>query len=278
MKCWRQPHRSMALFKKKTERVAIVRVDGVISDSETDSTRTKIIKNLNKAYKAEVKAVVLRINSPGGTVGASQELHAAILKLREKGIPVVASMSDVAASGGVYIAIAADKIVANPGTITGSIGVIISSANAHLLMQKVGVSREVIKSGPFKDVLSPFRPMTDEERSLMQGVIDDAHDQFVEAVSKGRGIPAERVREFADGRIFTGRQAKEWGLVDELGGLQTAVELAGKVAGIEGLPKTIELGLDKPFWKKFMGPFGRTASLWSERAELQGVPLWLMPR
>ena len=269
----------MAFFnRKKPNHVAIVRIDGVITDSEADSTRTKVIKNLNKAYKAGVKAVVLRINSPGGTVGASQELHAAILKLRDKGIPVVASMSDIAASGGVYIAIAANKIVANPGTITGSIGVIIATANAHQLMEKVGVNREVIKSGPFKDVLSPFRAMTDEERSLLQGVIDDAYDQFVEAVSTARGIPAERVREFADGRIFTGRQAKEWGLIDELGGLQTAVELAGKVAGIEGLPKTIELTIEKPFWKKFLGPFGRTASLWSERAELQGVPLWLMPR
>src|SRR5581483_12361103 len=130
----------MPLFKrKKSGRVAIIRVDGVISDSEKDSTRTKIIKNLNTAYKQQVKAIVLRINSPGGTVGASQELFAAIRKVREKGIPVVASMSDIAASGGVYIALAADKIVANPGTITGSIGVIISSPNAAELLQKVGV-------------------------------------------------------------------------------------------------------------------------------------------
>src|SRR5579885_2672452 len=152
-------------------------------------------------------------------------------------------MSDIAASGGVYIALAADKIVANPGTITGSIGVIISSPNAAELLQKVGVGANVVKSGPYKDVLSPYRGMTDEERALIQGVINDAYAQFVEAVSSGRQIPVERVKEFADGRIFTGRQAKEWGLVDELGGLQTAVELAGQIAGIEGMPITMELAL-----------------------------------
>ena len=258
--------------------MAIVRVEGVISDADEQSARTKIIKSLNKAYREQVKAVVLRINSPGGTVGASQELHAAVLKLREKGIPVVASMGDVAASGGVYIALAADKIVANPGTITGSIGVIIRTANAQELFHKVGVSAEVVKSGPFKDILSPYRSLTPDERALLQGMIDDAYRQFVEAVAAGRGLAPEQVRPFADGRIFTGRQAKELGLVDELGGLQTAVELAGKVAGIEGMPRTVELSPEKTLWQKLLGPFGKAASLWEEHAELRGVPLWLMPR
>jgi len=268
----------MSLFRrKKSDHVAIIRVDGLISDSEKDSARTKTIKNLNVAYKQQVRAIVLRINSPGGTVGASQELHAAILKVREKGIPVIASMSDVAASGGVYIALAAEKIVANPGTITGSIGVIMMSPNAQELLQRVGLSANIVKSGQFKDAMSPYKGMSDEERALIQGVVNDAYSQFVEAVSNGRGIAIDRVKEFADGRIFTGRQAKDWGVVDELGGLQTAVELAGKIAGIDGMPKTIELGQERPFWKKYLGPFGRSAGSWSERVELRGVPLWLMP-
>lgn len=270
----------MRLFgKKRAGAVAIIQVEGVISDSSDNSLRTKVVKCVNKAYKAQVKAVVLRINSPGGTVGASQELYAAFLKLREKGIPVVASMSDVAASGGVYLALAAEKIVANPGTVTGSIGVIIRSANAQALFHKVGVSAEVIKSGAFKDILSPYRSMTEEERALLQGMIDDAYAQFVTAVATSRNLAEEHVRTFADGRIFTGRQAKELGLVDELGGLQTAVELAGKIAGIEGTPRTIEISPEKTLWQKLLGPFGKAANnLWEEHAELRGVPLWLMPR
>ena len=149
-------------------------------------------------------------------------------------------MGSVAASGGYYIAAATDKIVANPGTLTGSIGVILEMANVEGLMEKVGVKSVVIKSGKNKDVGSPFRTMSSEEQKLLQSVLDDVHDQFIEAVAEGRGLSEEEVRPLADGRIFTGRQAQGMGLVDELGNLQDAIQLAADIVGIEGKPTVIE--------------------------------------
>ncbi|MBI4376927.1 MAG: signal peptide peptidase SppA [Elusimicrobia bacterium] len=185
-----------------------------------------------------IKAIVLDINSPGGSVGATQELYSQILRIRkEKNIPIVALFGDVAASGGYYIASACDKIVAHPGTLTGSIGVLFRVSNMEGLFSKIGFKLEPIKSGKHKDIGSPSRPMTPEERAILQALVDDAYQQFVAAVSAGRKLPEEQVRTLADGRIYSGTQALEAKLVDALGDSTDAAELAGKLGGIEGRPK-----------------------------------------
>lgn len=186
-----------------------------------------------------IKAIVLDINSPGGSVGAVQELYSQILRVRqEKKIPVVALFGDVAASGGYYIAAACDKIVAHPGTLTGSIGVIFSVSNLEGLFQKIGYKMEPIKSGKHKDIGSPARPMTKEERELLQALIDDAYQQFLAAVLAGRpGLKEGELKRLADGRIFSGRQALEAKLVDALGDSTDALDLAGKLGGISGRPR-----------------------------------------
>lgn len=185
-----------------------------------------------------VKAIVLDINSPGGSVGAVQELHSQIMRIRkEKHIPFVALFQDVAASGGYYIATACDKIVAHPGSLTGSIGVIFSAGNLEGLFAKIGYKSNPIKSGRHKDIGSSARPMTAEERAILQALIDDAYGQFLGAVKEGRKIPDDKLKTLADGRIFSGRQALEAGLVDSLGDSTTAAELAAKLGGISGSPK-----------------------------------------
>ena len=218
------------------EKVGVVPIEGVIG---LDVQSKDIIEQLEKFQKnPSVKAIVVRISSPGGSVGPSQEIYDKIREIsKEK--KIVASMGDVAASGGLYVACGASKIVANPGTITGSIGVVIQFPNWQKLADKIGVTQAVIKSGEFKDLGNPNRPLTDAERRLLQGVIDDVYEQFLEAVSDGRGMDQEKIRAYADGRIFSGSQAKGYGFVDELGGLQTAVRLAGKLAGMRGEPAVI---------------------------------------
>ncbi len=218
-------------------KVALLEVDGLISDSG------KVIEQIRHHTENEtVRAFVIRINSPGGGVAASQEIHEEIKKVRtvhEK--PVVASLSTVGASGGYYIAAAADKIVANPGSITGSIGVIIQIPNLSDLLQKVGIRSVVIKSGRYKDLASATRDLTPEERELLQKLIDDIHDQFIQAVAEGRGLSREQVESVADGRIFSGRQALDLGLVDQLGNLQDAIETAARMGGIEGKPQIVQI-------------------------------------
>lgn len=226
--------------------VAVVPVYGGIYQGDSahswDRGSGQIARKIDKlAARKEVKAILLDINSPGGTVSAVQEINAAILRVRNHHKkPVVAIMGDVAASGGYYIAAACDKIVAHPGTITGSIGVIFSGANLEKLMKKIGYEPEVIKSGKFKDIGSMTREMTEAERRLLQAMIDDSYDQFVAVVSTGRNIPPEKLRaDIADGRIFTGRQALEVKLVDTLGDTQTALDLAGELANIGKNPRVI---------------------------------------
>merc|ERR1712159_663498 len=157
----------------------------------------------------EIPALLLRIDSPGGTVGDSQEIHQALLRLREKGCHVVASFGNISASGGVYIGVGADKIVANAGTITGSIGVILRGNNLSKLLEKVGIKFETVKSGIYKDILSPDRPLSSEERALLQSLIDSSYEQFVSAVATGRNLTTEVVKSFADGRVFTGEQEQK---------------------------------------------------------------------
>ena len=218
------------------DRIALIRVEGVILDSQTTIGELKRFSE-----NPSIKAIVIRIDSPGGGVVPSQEIYNAVKRVRSKhNKAVIASMGSVAASGGYYIAAATDRIVANPGTLTGSIGVIMETANVEGLLQKIGVEGVVIKSGKYKDVGSQLRKMSADERGLLQGVMDDVHKQFIEAVSEGRSLELRAAQALADGRIFTGRQAKEAKLVDELGDLEDAIQLAAEVVGIEGEPKVIE--------------------------------------
>jgi len=218
------------------ERIAVVRVEGVILDAQQTIGELK-----RYGENPLVKAVVIRIDSPGGGVVPSQEIHDAVKRIRDKHNKlVIASMGTVAASGGYYIAAATDRIVANAGTLTGSIGVIMELANVEGLMKKIGVESVVIKSGDHKDLGSPFRAMNGEDRHILQNVMDDVHSQFIEAVAAGRSLDIKEVRALADGRIFTGRQAKTAKLVDELGDLNDAIKLAADMGGIEGEPRVVE--------------------------------------
>ena len=218
------------------DRVALIRIEGVILDAQATISELK-----QYSENPLVKAIVLRIDSPGGGVVPSQEIHDAVKRVKNKSSKaVIASMGTVAASGGYYIAAATDRIIANPGTLTGSIGVIMEMANFEGLMKKVGVEGVVIKSGRFKDVGSPLRKMSDEERKLLQSVMDDVHHQFIQAVADGRSLEVSDVEPLADGRIYTGRQAKEARLVDELGDLDDAIHIAADIAGMEGEPKVVE--------------------------------------
>lgn len=212
------------------DRIKVVNLSGMIMDSDeksvfslTDTTSSTIKKLRKAAENPKIKAVLIRINSPGGTVATSQELNQAVTKLKEKK-PVFTSMGDICASGGYYVACATDKIYANPGTLTGSIGVILNGMNFKGLADKLGVQPQVVKSGLFKDIASPYRAMTDDERKILQGLIDDSYDQFVNAVATGRKMKVDDVKKIADGRIYSGRQAKKNGLVDELGSYQDALD------------------------------------------------------
>jgi protease-4 len=218
---------------RQQAKVGVVRIEGVIADSK------EIVEQLDEIDEnPDVKAVVLRIDSPGGGVAASQEIYQAVRKLQPQR-KIVVSMGSIAASGGYMIATVADRIVANPGTITGSISAVMHFADVQELMKKIGVRSSVVKSGKFKDIGSPVRDMTPEERQLLQGIVDDIYDQFVRGIARDRKLSLEKVKSIADGRIFSGRQALELKLVDELGGLQDAIAVAGRLAGIEGKPQIL---------------------------------------
>jgi protease-4 len=216
-------------------RVGLVRVEGILSDGRY------LIEDLTSMQNdSGIKALVLRVESPGGGVAASQEIYEKLVEIRNGGLPLVVSMGGIAASGGYYISCPADSIIANPGTITGSIGVIMSFTNLTELFDKVGMDFEVVKSGQYKDTGSWSRSMTEEERALLQGTVDDIHDQFVETVARERAMAPEEVRALADGRILSGRQALEAGLLDDLGTLDDAIAMAGRMGGIEGEPRVQE--------------------------------------
>jgi protease-4 len=225
------------------DRVAIVDVHGVIENS------AEVVRQLRKYAKdSSVPVVVLHINSPGGGAAASQEIYEEVNKLREDGKKVVASMGSVAASGGYYVACAADTIIANPATLTGSIGVIFQFPVAEELFKKIGVKFEVVKRGEIKDIGSMNRSMTERERESLQSVVDDTYNQFVDVVTQSREMEREEVVKIADGSIFTGKQAKELGLVDELGNLQDAIGIAGEMVGMEEYPKTVKERKKKISW------------------------------
>lgn len=258
----------------KDKNIGFIKLEGIIIDSQASSTVKKVAKAIKEAEERDLKVIVLKINSPGGTVGASQEIFDIIQKYKDKGGKVVASYGEVSASGGVYVGCVADKIVCNPGTITGSIGVIISSSNFKKLYDKIGIDSEVIKSGPYKDIMSTHRYLTEDEKYILQDMIDNTYSQFVEVVSKARNIEVDKVKSFADGRIFTGLQALELGLVDKIGSLNDAFKLAADLAEIEGEPNIISL---TPKKHKLFHLVSSKLNKMSAKLSYSGVPLWIMP-
>ncbi len=266
--------------------VALVYVRGAITDSAELSLfggagvgSEGIVRRLDKIRKdPSVKAVILRVDSPGGTVAASQDLFDAIQRVRRAGKKVVASMGDVAASGGYYVAASADRIVAQRGTLTGSIGVIMGGFELEGLMKKLGIRDTTIKSGKLKDVGSQFRAMTAEERASLQRTSNEVHDQFIRDVALGRKLPVARVRQIADGSIYTGERAKALGLVDQIGGLHDAVREAGKLAGISGEPRVVRYGGGGGLFDALMSDFSDAARRFNTQSVIRatlrpGLPL-----
>lgn len=261
-------------FRKQ---IARIEVTGLIAGP----TRKHVLEALKTVEEKGFPALLLRIDSPGGTVGDSQEIYSALRHLQQK-VKIVASFGNISASGGVYISMGAQHVVANPGTITGSIGVILRGNNLERLLQKVGVSFKVIKSGPYKDILAFDRKLTDPEESILQALIDTSYQQFVQTVAEGRKLAVERVKRFADGRVFTGEQALELGLVDRLGTEDEARRWAAELTGLDpDKAKCFTLEERKPFWSRLLpgntSATRLTAGLTRLEFELStnGLPLWL---
>ena len=269
MKCEKQTNKkdgvssTFSSLSSKSDKghVAWIKVRGVIATDNSSSPFSRpqgagaIAKRVRDAGEdKEVKAIVLDINSPGGTVAAVQNIYSEILRAQKNGKKVVALFRDVAASGGFYIAMAADKIVAEPGTITGSVGVIMQSANVEGLFDKIGVKMVPITSGKYKDIGSAYRPMTPAEKALLQDMVDDTYTQFFAAVKAGRpNVAEDTLREYTDGRVFTGQRAYNLGFIDKLGGEEEALALAGELAGIKD-PKIISSKSDN--LRDFIFSFG----------------------
>lgn len=269
----------------KKMNIAVLSINGLLAyGAKPRSNFQKIMSQIGSIAERQPKALIVRVNSPGGTMSGSHEIYEALKKLKKSGMKMVVLMEDIAASGGVYISMAADKIVASPGTITGSIGVIIPHMNMSELLEKVGVKSDSVKSGEHKDMLSSSKPLSHDSRKLLQETIDDCLDQFVEVVAESRKMSEEAVRAFADGRIFNGRQALKLGLVDEVGGYETALKVAKELSEIkEGEERVQEVNPPMNMLERF----GLLAQISSavERAdniltgiELDGTPLYLMKK
>lgn len=272
-------------FKRRSRKqIARIEITGAIAGQ----TRKRVLEALKTVEERKFPALLLRIDSPGGTVGDSQEIYNALKRLQSK-IKIVASFGNISASGGVYIGMGAQHIVANPGTITGSIGVILRGNNLERLLEKVGVSFKVIKSGPFKDILAFDREMTESEKAILQELIDISYQQFVQTVAEARSLNVDAVRSFADGRIFTGQQALELGVVDRLGTEEDARQWAAELAGLDpDKTRCFTLEERKPLLNRL---FSRDARLAYQGAEIlgltagldwlefelstNGLPLWL---
>jgi len=266
---------------KPNSRKQIARIE--ITGAIAGPTRKRVLEALKTVEEKKFPALLLRIDSPGGTVGDSQEIYSAIKRLREK-VKIVASFGNISASGGVYISVGAEHIVANPGTITGSIGVILRGNNLERLLEKIGVSFKVIKSGPYKDILAFDRELTEPEKNILQELIDTSYQQFVQTVAEGRQLAIETVKSFADGRIFTGQQALELGIVDRLGTEEDARRWTAELAGLDpDKTKCYTIEEPKPLWNRLVpGSRSRMASGllagidWVEfELSTSGQPLWL---
>ncbi|MEM9484472.1 MAG: signal peptide peptidase SppA [Cyanobacteria bacterium P01_F01_bin.116] len=263
-------------FRKQ---IARIEISGAIAGG----TRKRVLEALEEVKEKKFPALLLRIDSPGGTVGDSQEIYDALKQLQET-VKIVASFGNISASGGVYIGMGAQHIVSNPGTITGSIGVILRGNNLERLLERIGVSFKVIKSGPYKDILSFDRELTQPEQTILQELIDVSYGQFVSTVATARKLDEETVRGFADGRIFTGAQALDLGVVDRLGSEADARRWATELAGLDP-DKTEVYTIEerKPFWNKLLPGNNQVAAWYSPKLigwlefELayQGVPMWL---
>ncbi len=255
------------------KQIAVIRIQGPLYGTSVENITgslkgaDSIMRQLIAAREDKsVAAVLLRIDSPGGSVTAAEEITVELERLKKTGKPVVASMGDVAASAGYWLATCSDYIYANPSTLTGSIGVYMPYTNVEELYKKIGISQERIKSGPYKDMMAAERPMTPAERQIVQNMVDEMYKSFVGQVAKGRNMPEDKVRQLADGRVYTGRQAKELGLVDELGNYYDALDATAKRAGIEGKPKIKEFDDSFNPLKMFR------MSLGGELAGLLGIP------
>ena len=268
-------------FKPRTSKqIARIEITGAIASD----TRKRVLKALKTVEEKKYPGLLLRIDSPGGTVGDSQEIYHALKRLREK-VKIVASFGNISASGGVYIAMGVEHIVANPGTITGSIGVIIRGNNLERLLDKVGVSFKVIKSGPYKDILAFDRESTAEEMNILQELIDTSYGQFVETVAQARKLEVDTVKSFADGRIFTGQQALELGVVDRLGTEEEARCWLAELVGLDPekvLCQTIEE--KKPLLSRLLSsdsksetklPMGMALNWLEFDLATNGQPLWM---
>jgi protease IV len=255
-------------------KIGVIQIEGVISSDLSERTVRQLTKYRDDA---SIKAIILRIESPGGGVASSQEIHEEVSRVRSGGKLVVASLGSVAASGGYYVACTADRIFANAGTLTGSIGVIVQLANAEELLRKVGVASTVITSGPFKDSGNPTRTLRPEERQVFQALVDDVYQQFVEAVAQGRNLPLDEVRQAADGRIYTGRQARDLRLVDELGSMQDAITYAASTLGIVGKPKLVQEGKERLWWLRFLFESLSDALVWTPFSKAEAVLQYRWP-
>ncbi|MBL1178098.1 signal peptide peptidase SppA [Pantanalinema sp. GBBB05] len=275
----------MLWFLKRRFRKQIARIE--INGAIAGGTRKRVLEALKTVEERKFPALLLRIDSPGGTVGDSQEIYQALKRLQDK-TKIVASFGNISASGGVYIGMGAQHIMANPGTITGSIGVILRGNNLERLLDRVGVSFKVVKSGPYKDILAFDREMTDSERHILQELIDISYQQFVQTVAEARNLAVETVKSFADGRIFTGQQAVALGVVDRLGTEEDARRWAAELAGLDPEKTTcFTLEERKPFLRRLVSDeqamvqlanrAGLSAGIdWLEfELETNGLPLWL---
>jgi len=265
---------------KPSRRKQIARIE--LTGTIAGDTRKHVLEALKTVEEKGFPALLLRIDSPGGTVGDSQEIYSALKRL-QKSVKIVASFGNIAASGGVYVGMGAEYIIANPGTITGSIGVILRGNNLERLLQKVGVSFKVIKSGPYKDILAFDRQLTEPEKNILQDLIDVSYLQFVQTVAEGRQLALESVKRFADGRVFTGQQALELGLVDRLGTEEDARRWVAEIAGLDpDKAKCFTLEEPKPFWSRLLpGNTQMTSRIATGMSWLEfelattGQPLWL---
>lgn len=275
----------MLWFLKRRFRKQIARIE--INGAIAGGTRKQVLEALKTVEERKFPALLLRIDSPGGTVGDSQEIYEALKRLQDK-TKIVASFGNISASGGVYIGMGAPHIMANPGTITGSIGVILRGNNIERLLERLGVSFKVVKSGPYKDILAFDREMTAPERHILQELIDISYQQFVQTVAEARNLAVETVKSFADGRIFTGQQALELGVVDRLGTEEDARRWAAELAGLDPEKTTCyTLEERKPLLRRLVSDDRATAqrinlpglsagSNWLEfELETNGLPLWL---
>lgn len=254
---------ALAPGKAGGEQIAVVHIEGTIVSTAPGGFGTsgvapadKIVSELKEAREnPDIKAVILKMNTGGGTVVGSDEIGREVERVRKAGKKVVAAMGEMTASGGYWIACKTDKIVANPGTFTGSIGVIMQLTKMKELYNKLGIEVNNFKTGPYKDMGSSNKDISPEERKIFQGLVDDSYQDFIKVVAEGRKMDPARVKQLADGRIYTGKQAKTLGLVDELGDFTEAVNITAKLAGIKGEPNLVEMTSDQGIWQELFNGF-----------------------